>query len=535
MHRTCDHRTKDLFDPWAFLGEKRRQLLDQSWARVFREHLLERLPVGKFAQHFSQSSGRPTKDLYVAMGMLILQQLRDLTDAAAVEALAFNITWHYALDIRVESDAYLCEKTLRNYRRLVVENGLDRLLFESLTVELIKAFSVDTSKQRPDSTSIRSAMRNLTRLGVVVEVISKFVRELARVHPRLHARIDRELIRRYVERDGDGCFADTTPSASKRRLPEAAQDLLNLAVMFEQTEAAELASFRLLQRVLNEQFEVLPPDNDCLDACVRIKEPAEIPCDNVRNPADPDSTYNAHRGQGYLAQVMETYQEDDDPQLSVEPKPDLITHVSIGKMNVHDGHPLETAMEDVSQRQAQPDQVLADAHYGSNENVALASQRDMKLISPAMTAKGAKRDQLTLEDFELDAQGLTTSCPAGHAPISATVGKHRLQARFDPAICRACPLRDQCPTCAAEIRGEGRRLRYTQQRVQQRQRRLNERSDEFKQRYRWRAGLEATISRLKHQLRLAHLRVRGMCSVTYTVVLRALGLNIRRCIPFMAT
>ena len=260
MHRTCDHRTKDLFDPWAFLGEKRRQLLDQSWARVFREHLLERLPVGKFAQHFSQSSGRPTKDLYVAMGMLILQQLRDLTDAAAVEALAFNITWHYALDIRVESDAYLCEKTLRNYRRLVVENGLDRLLFESLTVELIKAFSVDTSKQRPDSTSIRSAMRNLTRLGVVVEVISKFVRELARVHPHLHARIDRELIRRYVERDGDGCFADTTPSASKRRLPEAAQDLMNLAVMFEQTEAAELASFGLLQRVLNEQFEVLPPD-----------------------------------------------------------------------------------------------------------------------------------------------------------------------------------------------------------------------------------------------------------------------------------
>ena len=43
------------------------------------------------------------------------------------------------------------------------------------------------------------------------------------------------------------------------------------------------------------------------------------------------------------------------------------------------------------------------------------------------------------------------------------------------------------------------------------------------------------MSRLKHQLRLAHLRVRGMSSVTYTVVLRALGLNIRRCAPFMAS
>ena len=129
MRTIRDHHSGDLFDPWEFLGDKRRKLLTCSWSGVFREHLLEALPVAKLAQHFHGQMGRPTKDLHVAMGVLILQQLHDLTDSATVQALAFNIAWHYALDLRDGSDTYLCEKTLRNYRRLVIDQGLDGLLF----------------------------------------------------------------------------------------------------------------------------------------------------------------------------------------------------------------------------------------------------------------------------------------------------------------------------------------------------------------------------------------------------------------------
>jgi hypothetical protein len=44
-----DHQTGDLFDPWAYLGEQRRRLLDRSWAAVFREYLLNQLPVDELA------------------------------------------------------------------------------------------------------------------------------------------------------------------------------------------------------------------------------------------------------------------------------------------------------------------------------------------------------------------------------------------------------------------------------------------------------------------------------------------------------
>src|SRR5262249_38569856 len=197
-----DHQTGDLFDPWEHLGEKRRRLLDRSWAAAFREHLLAHLPVAELAARFSRESGRPTKDLHTVVGALILQQLHDTTDAATVEAVALNIAWQYALDIRAESDAYLCERTLRNYRQIVIEHGLDQVLFRSLTDRLIEAVGVDTARQRLDSTAIRSAMRGLTRLGILVEAISKSLRELRRIHPDLHARVDPEIVRKYVDREG---------------------------------------------------------------------------------------------------------------------------------------------------------------------------------------------------------------------------------------------------------------------------------------------------------------------------------------------
>ena len=80
------------------------------------------------------------------MGALILQQLHDLTDEQTVEAIALNIAWHDALDIRNEKDTYLCERTLRNYRSKVVEHELDVVIFRSVTDKLVDKLDVDTTK-----------------------------------------------------------------------------------------------------------------------------------------------------------------------------------------------------------------------------------------------------------------------------------------------------------------------------------------------------------------------------------------------------
>jgi len=135
---------------------------------------------------------------------------------------------------------------------------------------------------------------------------------------------------------------------------------------------------------------------------------------------------------------------------------------------------------------------------------------------------------LNLEQFELDDAGVITRCPGGYAPLSVSASRTRLQAVFSGAICDACPLKPRClitNTPSSRYRHHYR-IQYLPSRLRLRALRLREKTPAFREVYRWQAGIEATLSRLKHQMNLGKLRVRGMASVSYTVFLRALGLNI---------
>ena len=84
MIRIKDQNQGILFDPWCFLSPKRRDLLDQSWAGLFQKELLRELPVDEVAAFFKEDFGRPTKELYTVLGVLLLQQAHDLTDDETV-------------------------------------------------------------------------------------------------------------------------------------------------------------------------------------------------------------------------------------------------------------------------------------------------------------------------------------------------------------------------------------------------------------------------------------------------------------------
>ena len=246
MIRVKDHQTERLFDPWKHFGPKRRLLLEQSWAGTFRKFLFKEIPAHKIFKCFHESFGRPTKELYTALGVTILQQIHDLSDEKAIESLAFNEQWHYARDITGESDdeKYLCEKTLRTYRKLLIQEELDTVIFEGMTDELIKSFQLDTSKQRLDSSHIFSSMRNLRRLEIFVKTIQKFLKKLKIVYRGLfNTLIPVELQERYLSEKPDGCFSHVKPSASSQTLQQAGEDLLYLVELFSSNK--EVKKFQL--------------------------------------------------------------------------------------------------------------------------------------------------------------------------------------------------------------------------------------------------------------------------------------------------
>jgi hypothetical protein len=295
---------------------------------------------------------------------------------------------------------------------------------------------------------------------------------------------------------------------------------------FAGTAAAQLKGYELLERVLAEHCDIRPEEGG---EKVLVKETSEVSGDSLQNPSDPDATYNAHKGAGYLMQVMETY-STQEPAGGQENKPDLITHVSVNAMTRHDAEALLPALADTAARGMAPKEALGDTHYGVGDNPQKAAERGVELISPAQPPKAYKQGKLSLEDFCLDEQGLVVSCPGGHRPVSVSATEKNYQALFEASACQRCPLRANCPVQKPR-NSEARtmRLQYDRPRLQMFQRRMQEKTEQFTDRYRWRAGAEGTMSRLKHQMGLAWLRVRGLAAVTYKAFMAALGLNILRC------
>lgn len=512
-----NHRQQNLFDPWDFLSPKRREMLKQSWADLFQKELLCELPVGEVATFFNDDFGRPTKELHTALGTLVLQQIHDLTDHETVSQLAFNIEWHYALNITEESDSakFMCPKTLWNMRRIVVENGLDALLLDHTTDKLAKIFKVDTDNQRIDSVHIKSNMRRLGRISIFASSISKFLVNLKRGHKELFDTIDETVIDKYLSEKSLQCFAMVKPSESAKTLKSVSADLFDLVQQFkDNSEVRAMHTYKLLERVLKEQCNVSDDGK-----VVNVKKPKEIPSDSLQNPSDPDATYSGHKGQGYQVQVMETYCKDEDVK---EQSLNLITHIEVEPAHNSDANALIPAIESSKERGLDPEELLADTLYGSDENCQKAAKLGVDVVAPA---KSKDKEGITLSDFEVSEKGDVLSCPQGHVPVSTKNKKTRHSVAFDSQLCNLCPFQQTCPVKQGK---NHHYLRYTDKELRLAIRKAYEQTNEFKDRFRWRAGVEATMSEYDRRTGVKHLRVRGLKAVRFCATLKAIGVNIFR-------
>jgi hypothetical protein len=508
----------NIFDPWDFLTPKRRQMLDAGWPGLFREHILPSIPVNEVGKHFNATFGRPTKELYSMLGALILQQTFDLTDEETIQQYAFNIQWHYSLNISEESDdaKYISLKTVWNNRNIVAQNNLEDVIFKAGTDKLAQVFNVNIDKQRIDSVHIKSNMRRLGRIGIFSESIHKFLVNLKRVNQDQLDTIDEKIVDRYLSKNSLGCFSRVKPSESRKRLTEVSKDIFDLVQQFKgNQEVAAMYSYKLLERVLKEQCNL----TDDKDNPVELKKPKEIASDSLQNPSDPDATYSGHKGQGYQVQVMETFCDDEEKK---EETLNLITHVEVEPAHKSDANALIPAIESTEKRNLKPKELTADTLYGSDDNCERAKEHDVELIAP--TIGSVKKDKLSLADFQFSEKGEIIACPQGNAPAKVKK-KKRVSIGFASHDCRNCPRLSECPV------KKGKKyyyLRFTDKEMRIVKRRIYEQSDKFKDRYRWRAGVEATMSEYDRRTGVKHLRVRGLKAVRFCASLKALGVNIFR-------
>jgi hypothetical protein len=407
-------------------------------------------------------------------------------------------------------------------RFLLTQQNLYGVLFESVTDHLAQVFAVDTSKQRCDSVHLFSNMRHLGRIGLFRHTIKKFLINVKRHHTDLFEALDKELRDPYLSKQGEAVFSMVKPSESVRTLESLGADLFFLIERFKTHEpVTKMSSYQFMIRLLKEQCHV-EQDAETQVQRVSVKPNKEVPSDSLQNPSDPEASYDGHKGQGYQMQVSETYSEDEEKKsLS------LMTTVIVEQAHKSDTEALIPLIEATQKRGLGPEKALVDAAYGSDENCEKAKALGVEVVSPVMGKLPG--DRLTLAEFTLNEEALVTACPQGHAPIKVKHKKGKYTAIFGAQTCEGCPCLKDCPV---KCRRKGYYLHYNDKALRLAKRRAYEKTPAFQELYRFRAGIEGTMSQLDRRTGLKHLRVRGLAAVSFCATLKAAGINILRAVAF---
>lgn len=520
MRHFIDPRQGVLFDPYdGLFSPLARQRLEAGWPALFRAVVLELMPAKKLGLHYHPTLGRPTKELHAMAGLLFLQETFDWTNADAVEAYLFRSDVQFALNLQTGVDE-LCERTLERYREHFLDNELGAQTMHAVTGRLVELLELDISRQRLDSTHVFSAMASFGRTRLLGVTVQRFLAQVKRHAPESYAALPEALRSRYAVSVGKLFAAKKASAESKAKtLQQVAEDMRDLIERFaEDADLSSRPSYQALVRVFGEHCEIVADKVQ-----VRPKSTGS----SLQNPSDPDATYDGHKGQGYQIQLAETC-GDGEVQ--------LLVGALVQTAAEHDANALKPLLEQLDQNGRLPESALADTAYGSDENVQLAAKMGVELVSPVAGVKGEESESaldtpselepLSVDDFALDERsGIVSACPSGKIPLAVVCDAkaETTTIEMSPEDCHSCPFFKACPM---EKKGRKYELRYSHKQRRLEERRREQQTVPFEERYATRSGLESTNGGLKRRTGLGQLRVRGLKAVAHALYLRVAGWNL---------
>ena len=541
---------RDLFGIETKISPKLKSRLKGSWAEAF---LIEVLPIllrseEDFADLYG-ITGRPNFSVGRMLGLCLLQELFNYTDQEALDAFGFDIRWQYALDV-TDEEAYLSRRSLVEFRsRLVAvdpEMKRMRAVFERVSEAAIDKLGIVVSEQRIDSTHIQSNIHTRGRLALFQDVTRRFLKSLDESNYRQVP----EHIRKRHEEEPNGWFG-MGAAERKAKVAELAVDIHRLIEIFADNQRVkDSEEYGLLVRLFSEQCDVIEPpsrgtgDNgatpgdssanangaDENKTTIEVKKKSEG--STLQSAFDTDATYG-HKGQGYSAQITETCNNAHTNEIITDYEVHGAARSDVGKA--------VDVLQRLSEADMLPQRLYADGGYPSVPSTYQIQESGVELVAPVN--RGPMDESVMGRDmFEFDANGNVLRCPEGHPAIGHKIlsnnsTTHTLHAIFDGDICRVCDKLETCPVRAPNHRDKGVgprdtvgnfRLEITPE-LRLRDDMLSmQQTLEWKERYKIRSGIEATMSELKRSHGLGKLRVRGLARIHFAVVCKVIACNIKR-------
>ena len=355
MIHMVDPRQNRLFDPFqGVIPPAGQRIIAEGWQGVFRHALLEVMPVGELAENFSRELGAPTKELYSMAGLVFLADFFGWTAQEAVEAYIFRSDVQYALNL--EPGVTVSTRTVERYQKLFRDDELATRIFHDVTTRLAEMLELDISCQRLDSTHVFSHMASFGRTKLMAVAIKRFLTQVRRHDPELYAALPEEFRRRYEPAESQLCSAAKDAEARQRSRQQAAEDLLWVIERFANcADMTGRSTYKALITIFSQQCEV---------SAGKVVVKAKTGGDCMQNPSDPDATYDAHKGQGYQAQIAETCSPENEVQ--------LITGALPQSAAEPDGGAVVPMLDQLKESKLLPEVMLADTLYGGDENVQAA-------------------------------------------------------------------------------------------------------------------------------------------------------------------
>lgn len=504
---------RQLLDAQALVGHL---VAPGSMFAFLADHRLDLFSDNDFEDLFPSGKGRPSIPASVMASVLVLQTLHDLSDRETAEAVRCDLRWKVATGMALDDTGFDPSTLVYWRRRLAKSERPDRISDAVRRVITETGVLRGRGKRAVDSTILADAVATQDTITQLVSAI----RRVGRVVPGGAEAIAAVCTGHDYRRAGKPAIDWDEPGAKDALVSALVNDanalLEALAGIDEDLAAEEVVAAALAMLALVAGQDVEPADgSDGTDGRWRIAR--KVAPDRVISQVDPQARHTRKspeaRRDGYRAHVV------------AEPETGIITDAALtmaaGPAN-SDATVAEAflAADTVAGTDAEPRQWYGDSAYGTGDLRGAIHDTGHGAVIKPRPVKPPVPGGFTVDDFTVDEHGATACCPAGHTrPITP--------ARYVVfgALCRACPLREQCT-----ISTSGRTLK------------LHERDDLLRQaRADWatqpqlgelyranRPNVERVVSQIASRGgRRLKLRYRGTVKNHAWLIRRTAGLNLR--------
>jgi hypothetical protein len=404
-------------------------------------HRADVFPDADYADLFAPPGfGRPSVPATQMAAVMTLQALHDYSDRETAEAVRFDVRWKVAIGAALDDPGF-DPSTLVYWRRRIAKSGRPHRVNDAVKKVVEQTGILKGRRRRAvDSTILDDAVATQDTVTQLVSAIRKVAREV----PGAAEQIAAVCTGHDYARPGKPKAGWDDPAAKDALVSALVNDANVLVAVLQGRELDERAASAVALLALVAGQDVEPAEgSDGRDGRWRIAR--KVAEDRVISVNDPDARHTRKsqhaRRDGYRAHV------------AASPETGIITDEKLTRAAARENSDPAVAGEFLDAEAATGDTApggtadggdlswYGDSAYGTGELRDAIGQAGHRAVIKPKPLQAPVQGGFTADDFAVDEQAGTVTCPAGVTP-AIPPGRHVVFG----AACRACPLRARCTT-----------------------------------------------------------------------------------------